>query len=444
MQEHHQNFFKSARKHVFMVTNHGVHEWEVVPGLTDTGGQNVFVNQFAEELVAQGYKVTIANRGGYPHPVTGAPHNGMVYNGDFQRIIYLEDGLQKFVRKEDMGDQVEQLAAFLTEFLKKESLPVDMIISHYWDAAVVAEMSRRAYGHAIPHIWVPHSLGALKKRNVSPERWEDLRIDERIQAERDILTQVDRVASTSPIISQALKEEYGYQKALLWLPPCVSTARYHPRCVTQEAPVWQVLSAGSGLTHEEIGARKIITEISRTDSTKRKDVLLKAYARIVEKFHKTLLVVSIEEEKEPLGPELMKLIDTLGLRGHVAVLGSVWDLLPDIYALTDIYCTPSVVEGFGMSAQEAAATAVPVVASRQVPFATQYLHGEPLVFDEHAVSMRGGAMIVQPDDVGGFAEALALLLSDDALRVMMGNKAFETTVPRFTWPKVVENFMEEV
>ena len=155
---------------------------------------------------------------------------------------------------------------------------------------------------------------------------------------------------------------------------------------------------------------QIITEISRTDNTKRKDVLLKAYAQVVDKFPDTLLIVSIEKQKEPLGPELMQLIDSLGIREHVAVLGSVWDLLPDIYALTDIYCTPSVVEGFGMSAQEAAATGVPVVASGRVPFATQYLHGEPVIFDEHAVSMRGGAIIVQPDDISGFAEAVVLAI----------------------------------
>ena len=283
-----------------------------------------------------------------------------------------------------------------------------------------------------------------RSENVSEARWESLLIAERIQHEREILTAVDGVASTSPVISQSLQEDYGYNKALLWLPPCVSTERYYPRCVVQDAPVWQVLSAACDLPPEVIAERRIITEISRTDNTKRKDVLLKAYAQVVDKFPDTLLIVSIEKQKEPLGPELMQLIDSLGIREHVAVLGSVWDLLPDIYALTDIYCTPSVVEGFGMSAQEAAATGVPVVASGRVPFATQYLHGEPVIFDEHAVSMRGGAIIVQPDDISGFAEALSLLLSDEALRVMMGKKAFEATIPRFTWPRVVEQFLEDV
>jgi hypothetical protein len=45
--------------HILMIANHGVHEWEVTPGLPDTGGQNVYVNQFTDALIEQGYRVTI-------------------------------------------------------------------------------------------------------------------------------------------------------------------------------------------------------------------------------------------------------------------------------------------------------------------------------------------------------------------------------------------------
>ena len=113
----HQAFTHSDREHILMLTTHGVHEWEVVPGLTDTGGQNVFVNLFADELVRQRYKVTIANRGGYPHPITGDQQTGVVYKNPYQRIVYLEDEDPLFIRKEDMDGQVEHLSNFLLDFL---------------------------------------------------------------------------------------------------------------------------------------------------------------------------------------------------------------------------------------------------------------------------------------------------------------------------------------
>jgi len=97
-------FLASRRKHVLMITNHGIHQWQVIPGLPDTGGQNVFVNQFADELARIGFRITIANRGGYPHPITGQWQRGLRYHDEHQRIVYLEDGADEFVRKEDMAE----------------------------------------------------------------------------------------------------------------------------------------------------------------------------------------------------------------------------------------------------------------------------------------------------------------------------------------------------
>lgn len=112
----HEAFVKSGRTHVLQITNHGVHEWNVVPGLPDTGGQNVYVNQFTEALIELGYRVTIVNRGGYPHPKTGEMQRGIVYHpSGHARIMYIEDGCDHFVRKEDMYDQLLALVQDLKQ-----------------------------------------------------------------------------------------------------------------------------------------------------------------------------------------------------------------------------------------------------------------------------------------------------------------------------------------
>jgi glycosyltransferase involved in cell wall biosynthesis len=444
MQTQEMTFINSPKPHILMLTTHGVHQWKVVPGLTDTGGQNVFVNQFSQELVHQGYKVTIINRGGYPHPVTGKPQIGCVYKDSYQRIIYLEDGLPQFVRKEDMGDRVFQLASNLKTIIKNENMVFDLIISHYWDAAVVGELIREGNHLQSPHVWVPHSLGAIKKKNVAESEWPSLRIDERIQNEQKILSTVDYVASTSPLISESLRQDYSYQGPTLWLPPCVSTLRYHPHPVPPNAPVWSMLSQASGLPVDEIQQMKIITEISRTDTTKRKDILLRAFAQLRKSHPDTFLVITINNNNHPTGAELMQLMSDLNIRQNTAVLGSVWDHLPDIYALSHIYCTPSIMEGFGMSAQEAAATGLPVVSSSLVPFAVQYLYGGAELSVPDPIAVGQGAVIVQPDDVEGFAQALDLLLSDERMRQVMGRKAYQITIPQFTWPNMVEQFLKSL
>jgi glycosyltransferase involved in cell wall biosynthesis len=443
----HQAFLASARKHVLMITNHGIHEWQVVPGLPDTGGQNVYVNQFTTALAQLGYRITIVNRGGYAHPETGARHQGLVYKDEHQRILYLEDGRAEFVRKEDMHEQIPALVEALDRFIEGEGSEVDLIVSHYWDGGQVGVQYNAGRQRLVDHVWIPHSLGALKKRNVSPDRWQGLRIDERIAVERTLIAQLDGVAATSEIIKRVLAEDYGYRGPDLFLPPCVDTERYCPREIAGDDEVWPFLSRHCGLPPAVLRRCKIVTEISRTDTTKRKDVLIRAFAQAHQRVPDSLLLVSIDDNQQDLARELRTLIYDLNRGDHVAVVGSVWDWLPRLYAVTSIYCTPSIMEGFGMSAQEAAATGVPVVASHLVPYVTGYLLGSdpkevPLGEELSPLLVGSGAIVVPADDIEGFAFALEMLLTDEDRRRSMGQSAYEITVPYFTWKNMVTLFVQ--
>lgn len=437
-------FRENDRTHVLMITNHGVHEWQVVPGMPDTGGQNVYVNQFTEALVQQGYRVTIVNRGGYPHPVSGEMQTGVRYHeSGYARIMYIEDGLHEFVRKEDMDEQLPALANDLTSKLAMEDDTYDIIISHYWDAGKLGMILNQRNPKRVPHAWIPHSLGALKKRNMDPSTWANLRINERIENERELLKHVDAGVATSTAIRETFRDEYGFE-AKYFLPPCIDVDRIHPRGEeehTEEyAQIWDFLDKLSPHNAETLRRRKLITEISRTDKTKRKDVLIKAFAEVRERVPDAVLAVSIDTHAEELHQQLMDLIDQLGVREDVIVLGSVWDQLPMLYNVTTVYCTPSVMEGFGMSAQEAAATRKPVVSSDKVPFVEEYLLGDeveevtiPVDGMEATLRVGVGGVVVPADCVPGFAEALVRLLQDEQKREEMGNRAYDITIPYFTW-----------
>jgi glycosyltransferase involved in cell wall biosynthesis len=213
--------------------------------------------------------------------------------------------------------------------------------------------------------------------------------------------------------------------------------------------VWDLLAQLSGREIGEIQRCKIVTEISRTDITKRKDILIRAFAITRSLEPDSFLIVSIDEGRAQLAQELKSLIRELGLEKDVAAVGSVWDLLPTIYAISSIYCTPAIVEGFGMSAQEAAATQVPVIASHRVPFVTEYLLGDevdsitpfgaatPILFGSAAI-------VVQADDIDGFAYALDLMLMDENRRANMGRRAYHRTVPFFTWPRMTADFLDQI
>lgn len=445
----HQAFLDSPRKHILNITNHGIHQWQIIPGLTDTGGQNVFVNQFSDALVDQGYKVTIINRGGYRHPISGEMRSGVKYKNSFQRIFFLEDGMKEFVRKEDMLEHIPDLTTALDDFILQDGSKVDVIISHYWDAAMLGIAYLERQSTAVPHIWVPHSLGVYKKRNVSPASWPGLRVDERIATEKQIVQQVDGLGATSGMIRDMLVADYDYHGEVFWLPPCIETERFYPRELDPGDPIWEFLGHHVGLSAEQVQGRKIITEVSRTVSNKRKDVLIKAYAMLKDEHPDTLLVVSIDDQEVELARDLHGLIEHLGMKDEIVPVGSIWELLPRLYAATNIFCTPSVVEGFGMTPQEAAATRVPVVSSDGVPFATEFLLGSQVQVKANpdaegsSVQVGEGAIIVPKDDVPGFAFAMATLLSDDSLRERMGKRAYEITIPEFTWEQVTKKFLSK-
>lgn len=446
-----QRFAECGRTHVLMITNHGVHEWEVVPGMPDTGGQNVYVNQFTEALIAKGCRVTIINRGGYPHPQTGAMQSGEVYHpSGYARIVYLEDDKPDFVRKEDMNEQIPKLVENLTQRIGRNGDAYDLIISNYWDAGKLGAMVNGSHGPRVPHLWIPHSLGALKKRNMDPSTWADLRIDERICHETELLASIDGGVATSSAIRDTFKNDYGYD-AKYFLPPCVDENRYRPRSDQELEAVWSFLAEQTGLSRDKLRRRRFVTEISRTDKTKRKDVLIKAFAQVKKEVPEAFLLVAIDPHAEALHDELLGLIAEHKLKRDVLPLGSIWNILPLLYSVTDVYCTPSVMEGFGMSAQEAAATGKPVVSSNLVPFVVEYLigsnpeHVHTAQQDSNGELLFGeGGVVVPADFVTGFAQAITTLLKDDQRRLRMGAKAREITVPYFTWAHLTDKLFSDL
>jgi glycosyltransferase involved in cell wall biosynthesis len=428
----HRFFNDSPRKHVLLITNHGCHAPQIVVTV-DTGGQNIYVNNLSKALVRLGYKVTILNRGGFPHPVTGEMQRGVTYydrvwgdEGLFSRVVYLEDGFQEFVPKEELNlEHLEKEKDFFMEVVR-EQLALDLegfhfISSHYWDGALLGvliteELTERGFSTPA-HVFTPHSLGVLKKerfRNASSQDVARFRFQYRIAQEERCIANSCGVVATSHAIEKALKRYHSRPKRVFWFPPAVDTEVFYPRKINECSLAIEVLGRALGISRERVvkllEEKVVFLELSRTARTKQKGLVLTAFASMKNR-RKTLLVMNVDSAS-PLYPSIMRSYHRLGADENVVIVD--WLLneeeVAQLFALAQVFITASLMEGWGMAVQEAAASRCAVISSPFVPFVYEVL-GE-------------AALIVEKNTPLAYAERMDLLVENAELMKRIGEEAY--------------------
>lgn len=150
------------------------------------------------------------------------------------------------------------------------------------------------------------------------------------------------------------------------------------------------------------------------------DVLLRAFRYACDRYKGKLLLKiagsgpmeqQLKQEATQLG-----LVDSIEWEGWVATAEG----LRDFYHSVDMFVMPSRRESFGVSAVEASATGLPVIASRFGGIPEIVIHGET-------------GLLVDPDDVDGFGEAIVTLSENGDLRKQMAIKARMRVEDRFDW-----------
>lgn len=149
--------------------------------------------------------------------------------------------------------------------------------------------------------------------------------------------------------------------------------------------------------------------------------LLAAFAQII-KNYPTLKLVLTGKPRPGYG-DILQQVRFLKIEHQVIFAGFVpHDLLPALYAEATCFVLPSLYEGFGLPALEAAAAGVPVVAS--------------LVASLPEV-MGTAAYYVNPEDVGSIARGIERVLQDRNLRETL-IAAGRRQVTQFNWHKAAE------
>lgn len=166
--------------------------------------------------------------------------------------------------------------------------------------------------------------------------------------------------------------------------------------------------------------KKVVLFTGRLIKAKGIEYLIKAAAQI----NGTIVIVGDGPFRKDLENQVKK-----RKLNNVIFAGYVGDksYLQAFYELSDVYVSPTVWEGFGLTLLEAMATHLPVVASN-----------------------KGGIVSIIKDQVNGLlvstrnpneiASKVNLLLSNEKLRQKLGDQAYKTLIDKFTWEKIADEF----
>lgn len=161
------------------------------------------------------------------------------------------------------------------------------------------------------------------------------------------------------------------------------------------------------------------------DQRKNLSALLRAFALLVNKQQQARLVIAgkLPGRDSPLFPDPRRLVRELGVEKTVTFTGWVPEEdKPALYSGAVAFVFPSLYEGFGLPAVEALACGTPVIVSNRSSL--------PEVVGE-------GGILVEPTDVEALAEAMEVLLVDDALRAELRQRALAQAA-KFSWKQTAQ------
>jgi glycosyltransferase involved in cell wall biosynthesis len=166
--------------------------------------------------------------------------------------------------------------------------------------------------------------------------------------------------------------------------------------------------------------RRYVFNVGGLDVRKNLPVLLEAFARLQSRTEAPLQLViagAPHSDNPTVYPPLAPVIRRLGIEGAVLLCGRVDEEEKlALYQGAALYATPSLYEGFGLTALEAMACGVPTIAANRTSL--------PEVVGD-------GGLLVEPE-AEAFAEAILGVLSDDDRAAELRRRALAQAA-RFTW-----------
>ena len=164
--------------------------------------------------------------------------------------------------------------------------------------------------------------------------------------------------------------------------------------------------------------------VGRILPVKNIETIIKAY-HLAKKRHKLEQKLVIVGHKTWFFKKIISLINELNLTDDVFFTGPIYDELPCIYNLAELFLFPSFYEAFPAVPLEAMACGTPVITSNR--------GGLPEVVGDDTFQ-------ISPNNTGSFAKAIVQILSSDKLKKSLIETGFKR-VGKFSWERCAKEHL---
>jgi len=342
---------KTAKKrNILMLSIHGDPATKI--GSEEQGGQPIYIKDVCR-LLSKHYKIDVFTR------LKSESEQEQVNLFPDVNVVRIKAGPVEFVPKEKIYLYLNEFFMNTIRWIEANNKKYSLVHSHYWYSGSVA---LKLKDHLeIPMVHNCHSLGRVKY-DVLNENKPDF-ADMRLLEEELILKRANAIIASTPQEVKNILDLYDVTGENIELIRTGIDKRLF-RPIAEEIAIKE-----TGLNF-----RNIVLFVGRITKAKGLRILVKAIARVKNRFNEEMKLVVIggdvsgvmhsdEESKEK--KRLRRLIKKLDLEDDVIFLGPVErERLPYFYSLADVCVVPSLYESFGLVAVEAMSCGTPVIASK--------------------------------------------------------------------------------
>ena len=380
-----------------------------VAGGVDSGGQNIYVANVARQLLEAGHQVDVFTR-------RDRALLPLISDMEGVRVVHVPAGPPMQLPKEQLLPYMDEFAAFLIEFFRRESVCYDVMHANFFMSGLAALKVKAALG--IPLVTTFHALGRVRRIHQGAN---DGFPDERFAIEDDLVALSDVIVAECPQDQADLIEHYRADPARIQIVPCGFDAdEFRPvdRAVARETLGWQ---------RDEF----IVLQLGRLVQRKGIDNVVRGVGVLKRTFGACaqLYVVggNSDAPNELATPEIARLrgiASECGVAAQTTFVGRRGRAqLRYFYSAADVFVTMPWYEPFGITPVEAMACGIPVIGAR--------VGGV-----QYSVEDGRTGFLVEAKNADALARRLAHLFSDPAIPRLLGKRARRRAWERFTWHEV--------